>query len=510
MRARTAALLLAAASLFLTKEAAADTTAQNAAKYHALRARLAKDFLVVGTDPGFSEPADVRKDVEGYIKWADQTIRLGWYIGVLATEHYLGEHAAEFPGAKGTEDTETELYDALLAMERLDGKAESAFPECGGVDALNGFFLRDDVPAGFHSHFPPLTTTYSDGIDPTLTNKEESQDQVYHVLLGLALVKQLVPATVTKNGKVLRDWAVEQARRIVEHMAATDWTIKNPACGDRNVARGQDARLFSTGTSLAIAYITDGAYAPAANGLLGGLWASVPQGVASTDIDNVHMASAIAAVGNGWGDETANDLYQLSIAPGWPAYPMLHRVLHPKESQTAWCGTTGDPTNTTGRKMLDELPAGADIASPRPGTAVHQFTRSHRFLRGAAEAYTGENGSDGQRYGGLDYMLLHNLYAIATPSTWEGGPLYGAGICATLSADGGVSPGVPDGGGKQPPPGASSSSSSSGSSGDAPPSSPSDSGGCGCGIVTTSASGPTALTLLAGLGLWSWRRRRRR
>ena len=40
MRPRTAGLILAAASLFFTKGAAADTTAQNLAKYHALRARV--------------------------------------------------------------------------------------------------------------------------------------------------------------------------------------------------------------------------------------------------------------------------------------------------------------------------------------------------------------------------------------------------------------------------------------------------------------------------------------
>jgi hypothetical protein len=504
MRIRTAALL-ATAGLLLTGTSAADTTQQNLAKYHALRARLVKDFVVVGSGPGMSEPADVRHEGQGFIKWADQTIRLGWYLGVLASELHLAAHPSEFPGAKGAEDTVNELYSALLAMERLDAKAESAFPECGGVDALDGFFLRDDVPAGFHSHFPPLTTTFSDFVDPALTNKEESQDQVYHVLLGLALVKHLVPATVTKNGKVLRDWAVEQARRIVERMAGTDWTIRNPACGNRKVARGEDARLFSGGTSLAIGFITDGAYVPNANAVLGGLWSSVPQGVGSTDIDNVHMASALAAVGNGWGAQTADDLYQLSIAPGWPLYPTLHRVLHTAEA-AAWCTTTGTPTNASARKMLDELPAGADIASPRPGTASHQFTRSHRFLRGTAEAYTGEVGSDGQRYPGLDYMLLHNLYAIATPSTWEGGALFGAGLCATASvADAGTgTSGGPDGGSL----GSSSSSSSSSSSGgnDAAPGGTSD-GGCGCGIAKPNVRGLAfGVVLAAALAL---RRRRR-
>jgi hypothetical protein len=495
-----AATAIAAGLLIVPASASADTTTQNVAKYHALRARLVTDFVHVGSGPGGSEPADVRSDAQGFIKWADNTIRLGWYIGVLASEYYLSQHAAEFPNAKGSEDTLSELYLALLAMERLDLDADAAFPECGGsAPSLNGFFVRDDVPAGFHAHFPPLTTTFSDFVDPALTNKEESQDQVYHVLMGLALVKHLVPAGVTQNGKSIRAWAIEQAKRIVEHMAATDWTIKNPACSDRTVQRGPDARVFSTGTSKAIGFITDGAYAPSANGLLGGLWGAVKDSVGATDIDNQHMAMAIAAVGNGWDATTADDLYKLSQAPDWPLYPILHRALH-ADVATAWCTSTGAPTNASARKMLDELPAGADIASPRPGgPAVHPFTRSLRFLRGTETAYTGEPGSDGQRYSGLDYMLLHNLYAIATPSTWEGGSLFGAGICATVGADGGAPPS--DGG----TPGASSSSSGAAGPGDAPGTGPdttgtTDGGGCACGVSSANSRG-FALTGLGALAL---------
>jgi hypothetical protein len=477
---------LVAALVLSSAAASADTTEQNLAKYHALRTRLVTDFTVVGSGAGQSQPADLRDDGEGFIKWADNTIRLGWYIGILASELYLADHPAEFPGAKGREDTLNELYLALLAMERLDQKAESAFPECGGADALNGFFIRDDVPEGFHTKFPPLTTTFSDFVDPTLTNKEESQDQVYHVLLGLALVKHLVPSSVTKNGKTLRTWAVDQAKRIVEHMASTDWTIRNPACEGRKVRRGEDARLFSGGTRLAIGFITDGAYLPEPNATLGWLWSSVPRGVGATDIDNQHMAMAIAAVGNGWGADTARHLYDLSIAPDWPIYPMLHRVLH-GDAAAAWCTSTAPPVNERGRKMLDELPAGADIASPEPGTAPHQFTRSLRFLRGRETAYSGELGSEGHRFPGLDYMLLHNLYAIATPSTWEGGVLFGAGLCAKVA---GVDAGAPR-----------AASSNEKARDDAR-----SEDGCGCGVARSSASG---LALMLAFALLLLRRARR-
>src|SRR6185436_10360218 len=132
--------------------------------------------------------------------------------------------------------------------ERLDQVADASFPPpCSQTPAINGFFLRDDVPADFHQNFPPITTTYSDFVDPVLTNKEMSQDQVYHLLLGLALVKRFVPAGVAVEGRELAPWAVEQARRIVEHVAKDDWVIMNPAC-NRKVQRGPLASGLSGGT----------------------------------------------------------------------------------------------------------------------------------------------------------------------------------------------------------------------------------------------------------------------
>lgn len=441
---RSNGFFVAAVTLALTvavaRPAYAQTTAENLAKYHALRARLLTEFTVVGEGPGDSQPADVRDEGEGFIKWADSTIRLGWYMGVLATEHYVYAHPALFPGAapSAPEATLDELYAALLALERLDRVADAAFPPpCTQSEALNGFFLRDDVPAGYHQHFPPLTTTYSDFVDPVLTNKEMSQDQVYHVLMGLALVSRVVPTGVSVKGRDLASWAVVQARRIVELFAKDSWLIKNPAC-NRNVARGPAAVGYSGGTRLAIEFITSGDFVPTTTDLWTSLWndAKDPGFVAYGDIDNRHMAMAIAAVGDGWGATTSDDLALLGQDPGWPLYTLLHRVLH-GDAAYGWC-RTGNATNADARAMLDELPIGADIASPQPaGPAVHGFTRSNRFMRGKATAYTGEQGSEGYRFNGMDYLLLHNLYAIATPATWEGGSGPGVPKVCTDPPDGG-------------------------------------------------------------------------
>jgi hypothetical protein len=435
MAAKYAALAL----LFLVELAHADTTAQNLDKYRSLRQRLATDFVSVGPAPGQSQPAPERMDNLGLMKWGDGTIALGFYLGVLATEHYILSHPAQFPGAATSptqlDATRDELYYALLALERLDRDADAAFPSpCSTTPALNGFFLRDDVPADFHTRFPGITTIQSDFVDPTLTNKEESQDQVYHVQHGLALVVALVPANVTAQGKPLRAWAIDQAQRITKHFTKGDWIIRNPACGNRAVNRGENANGYSYGETLATAFVTDGAYKPTTSAFWQNIWDTLrqPTNPAYDDEDNLHMALAIMAVGDGYGADTPAVVAELAATQDWPVYPLLHRVLHP--AATGFC-TTATTVNPRARIMLDELTLQTEPACPGPsGPAPHGFTTHNRFIRGKSQAYVGPTGCEGIRYHGLDYMLLHNLYAIATPATWNGDPA--ADPCAPVAPDG--------------------------------------------------------------------------
>jgi uncharacterized protein (TIGR03382 family) len=418
-----------AALVLLVANAQADTTAQNLEKYRALRHRLVSEFVSVGPGQGQSQPAPERMDTVGLMKWGDGTIALGFYLGVLATEHYILSHPTQFPGAAESaadlDATRDELYNALLALERLDLEADAAFPSpCSTAPNLNGFFLRDDVPADFYTHFAGITTIQSDFVDPTLRNKEESQDQVYHVQHGLALVIALVPASVSVQGKSLRAWAVEQATRITKHFTKGDWIIRNPACANRAVNRGENAVGFSYGETLATAYLTEGAYQPTTNALFKNIWDTLRQSANPTysDEDNLHMALSIMAVGDGYGTDTPQVIATLAATQDWPLYPLLHRVLHPASS-TGFCTTTAATVNPRARAMLDELPLQSEPACPGAnGPAPHGFTTHNRFIRGKSQAYVGPDGCEGVRYHGLDYMLLHNLYAIATPGTWNGNP----------------------------------------------------------------------------------------
>lgn len=87
---------------------------------------------------------------EGDLDFADATIHLGHYIGVLATEYKL-----LVQNGKNTDNNIKELYYALEAFNRIDNTAEgwwryyymgaaSNSPNSNGSD-LNGFFIRDDV-----------------------------------------------------------------------------------------------------------------------------------------------------------------------------------------------------------------------------------------------------------------------------------------------------------------------------------------------------------------------------
>ncbi|HTR56197.1 MAG TPA: MYXO-CTERM sorting domain-containing protein [Kofleriaceae bacterium] len=478
----------------LARPVAADTTQQDLAKYLRLRDRLVGEFVTVGTGQGQSEPAVERTDSVALLKWADATIALGWYIGVLATEHYMLANPAVFPGADGGDSTRldttrTELYDALLAAERLDNVANAAFPApCTTTPALDGFFIRDDVPASFSTSFPGITTIQSDFIDPTLTNKEESQDQVYHLQHGLALVVALVPPDVVVNGKALRAWAIEQAQRIIEHFASGLWVITNPACGNRAVARGSDAIGYSYGETLAATYVTDGALVPTTDSTWSTIWDTLeqPTNPAYSDVDNLHMALAIMAVGDGYGSDTPQVIATLAQTQDWPLYPLLHRVLHP--TSAGFCATA-PMVNTRARAMLDELPADGEPECPgSSGPAPHGFTTSNRFIRPASQAYVGPPGCVGVRYDGLDYMLLHNLYAIATPGTWNGSPdanpCAAAGDGATAAGDAGF--------------GASAGDAGAGSTART-------GGGCGCHATSGGGAAWLASVVVAAAGL---RRRR--
>ncbi len=375
--------------------------------YDRLRDRL-DEFVRVGVEQGDSIPAGWRDDDLQLMKWADATVALGWYLGVLATEQALAGRREEPWASRDADARAWELYAALNAVERIDRVAESAFPEpCTSSEELNGFFIRDDVPADYHQHFAGIEVLQSDFIDgPYL--KEMSQDQVHHLDVGLALVKHLVPPDLEVEGRALAPWASELGLRILQWVAADDWSIRNPAC-DKLVDRGAGAGPVAPGLDGVARFLSDGEVSlswPEA-------WAPIWQGQASPDnlayfnSDNLHMSMATAAVSEGWGESTLDDLTVLAEVNGWWAYPLLHVVLYDLQSDTRVAGLT-----ERARPLLEELGDDEPFQPLEGERAAHGWTSWHRFIRPADRHYDGE-GVLAKRYWGGDWLLLNNLTALA-------------------------------------------------------------------------------------------------
>lgn len=160
--------------------------------------------------------------------WADGTWWQGHYVAVLATEYrrlILQKDSVEASA------TLHELRQALKVYERLDLEAENCW---GGQPALNGFYLRDDVPADLFSilQLDGITSDYARfcGQEGS-TRNAPSQDQAWATYLGLLLTEKLV------GDSELNGMSARIAAHMVEAMQYTDvrgkehWRVVNPVNG---------------------------------------------------------------------------------------------------------------------------------------------------------------------------------------------------------------------------------------------------------------------------------------
>ena len=407
----------------------------NLEKYWEYRDRLVNDLMIVGDGQGYSIPPSHIDTINNRIKWADATIWHGWYMGILATEYYMLTHPGRFPdfapsASVTAESTLEELHYAVKALIRLDENAELSFFSAGCTTTTptrNGFFMRDDVADSFYTNFPPLTSSPSDYNSINEFDNEMSQDQVYHLLHGLALIKRFVPDSVSFAGFNVRQEAIDEAALIVEWVKNDGWVIKNPICFDggvpKSVARGPDAFGYSHGTNLAVKYITDDAvdFSSDVDALYTLAWGTLnsPLNPVYLNVDNLHMVMALAATGKGWGNETLTDMMNLAASNKWYAYTLMHCALHDTNAMPGFSGHQAT-MNLHTEEMLNEAPFGGPF-SPYPDTNSHGWSANNRFIRGVEQHYSGgANWNAGSHYTGVDYMLLHNLYYLVTPQKWPG------------------------------------------------------------------------------------------
>lgn len=139
----------------------------------------------------------------------------------------------------------------MYAIDRLDEYSNRPPPtNQPNSSVLDGYFIRDDVPSNFVDdnldHFNKNVSYHNYDLvvgeiesDYTAANeraKEMSQDELYHLMIGLALVKHFVenePKLIKKiDGTFVFENLNERARnfvhRAVNRIKNDFWLIRNP------------------------------------------------------------------------------------------------------------------------------------------------------------------------------------------------------------------------------------------------------------------------------------------
>jgi hypothetical protein len=379
--------------------------------------------MVVGEGQGNSLPSGRKDDRCHYIHWGDATINLAWYMGVLATEYYLIDHNAtvrtDAENELKKEDTLREIYYALKAINRLDSVAEPFFDPSHPPE-INGFFIRDDVPADFlKKNFPNKMYMDSDFTSKKISDNEESQDQVHHLTMGLMCIYRFVPLDVQYQGMSIASEAKNIALRIIDWMRINGWKVVNPAEPDQNgkltvVERGPDAYIYSEGSMRIYDEFVRGDQRKSKlktklNPLNQVYWSTLRMGSNPTyaKADNMHMAMAVIATGNGFKKVTYRKLAKRTAKDGWYVYPLLNFALYPSNKDYRHDQRVMDCT----RELLDIAPSGGPIA-PMPGVKETGWSLNNRFMRKRDVVYGKSDYKHTAEFPGFDYMLLHNLYLI--------------------------------------------------------------------------------------------------
>lgn len=415
-------------------------------KYWFYRAKLINDFMLVGECTGvpslqqgcgYSLPGSRR--VPGGIGWGDTTIYLGQYIAVLATEDRL----AVLNGGDPT-PTRRELYYALKAFNRLDETAEVYWSNGIKPKNLNGWFIRDDVGSNFVAnhggHFNSgkfsssiVTTAVSDFSQKPSEPTDESHDQVWHMMKGLALVRKFVDTNATYNGLNLRTEAGEIIKRMMSHMSNNGWIVKNPITNDCRSC-GESKGKPNCGTKCganAVGFAFGGAEAAckALNGFTWGLslcsefhntlsysllpyWQAVKYIGANTIGEEDYKFQVLVAEGSSWNvdgiDLSGPFLGKRTEVRNFEDLALVYETIY-----NPIVGT-GVPASQF-QCLIDTAPCKGP-ANFGQGFFPHwEWSSTDRFIqpkrRGDyAPAFPGE-------YNGLDYMLLYNLYHLKTSPT---------------------------------------------------------------------------------------------
>ena len=391
-------------------------------KYNHYRAQLKQRFLYYTQDAtvrGSHLPVElINVDAQGKITayWADATWWQGHYIAMLALEY----RNLQLQG-RSTDSTLQELRWAVGTLKRLDAHAESYW---NGRDSLNGFFLRDDVPADLNTamNVDIISSDYKALLgDTTTLGNAPSQDQIWACYLGFALVIKLV------DDRPLRNDVTDLARSFVRCMQSeTDngrkqWAIVNPVNG-RLIQKSGDIKWLQHGHVLAGEYITgeDLHFGKSDNGWWRTVWSFMQNICLMRKKGNFvwYGIYCCSVVGNDWG-RGADNIYDWMKKQGekiadmrpdlqqefvFPHLPLIAAILH---------GYEGDsPINPdVYERYFASAPPGGGYRLRKEGEVEVSAEPWHSL-----SLFCPWHLNDYGYYNMLDYMLLYNAYNIVYKS----------------------------------------------------------------------------------------------
>lgn len=252
--------------LWITFNSFSQSDQQNLLKYWNFRDAFLEDFIKVGRFEGESLPAmaigigncvdndavfdgtPINGTYYSDMHWGDGTLNQGHYLGFLATEYFLRKE-----NSMDTNGVLNELYYALNALNRLDLGAEPYLDEEYGLTlnpTLNGFYLRDDVPDNFRQnwiqkdwqvgclnsdqYYNNNVLQEHNGQNFIVKNinylNAPSLDQMTSLLVGLRVIKELVPniyvkPTTNDSGFFLITEVRQIATRMLSYARDRDWQL---------------------------------------------------------------------------------------------------------------------------------------------------------------------------------------------------------------------------------------------------------------------------------------------
>jgi len=408
----------------------AQTSKENLEKYNTYKTNL-KYFRVVGEGAKRSIIGERRA---GLLSFGDGGVNQGWYIGVLATEYAV---SIKNKNIRGAQKTLLELYYALLSLNRLDAVSQSRYiheQAPNYSDTLNAIAVRtdgwSDIPDVEYydaineknkeaypinhqgKHWESITTMERQYYAPPHKHDYFSQDQLYHVLMGLYLTYNYVNiehsfslSDGTQKTINFRTMAKDIALRFIHTVADHHFKLKTP---EGKTSYGGYAVIYANPLiSLAQAMGSEHKFKKRNNpfwNLSGGVGASWP--LNKTDLAHMHLVMAsISDARFSITRSNAKAIYRQAKDKTyqWEAfYPLLHNNLWGEK-----------PMSDSYYQLVEGVLNSAPKINPQNNAAGGpEGWRAYPKFMKSAEHQKGGNPNFSAYYSGIDYMLLYNLYQL--------------------------------------------------------------------------------------------------